>query len=246
VSLGGAGHESTITHFVTLTMSQKKMFGRFVIGMIRSPALVTVASIILGLAEVSFALTMSVRDKAIYRFTCARPNADADPLAAIKAKKLMRARNAHMETQLEVRSSIHLPPLPAIHHAYSSTTLNHPLVMNCTSLSACSTPAECSHTPHVQMAFTILMSFVVPLSYNLSIDGKHPDAGELLGSVAVQVYELDTTASPLRRGSLSSTYSTAQPPHPSTHYPPMPTLPDADPYRARRRPGHRRLADIQM
>ena len=55
-------HESTVTHFVTLTMSLKKMFGRFIIGMITSSALVAVASIVLGVAEVAAALSLDAVD----------------------------------------------------------------------------------------------------------------------------------------------------------------------------------------
>lgn len=132
-------HESTVPHLVTVVMAQKKMFGRFIIGMISSNGLVTAASMVLGVAEVTFALTLGVRDKFVYT-RCSSCNTDKskDPLAAIKAKSLMRARNAHMETQLEI-------------------------------------------------IFIVLMGFVVPLSYDLSGDGKHPDVGTLIGSVTVQL-----------------------------------------------------------
>jgi hypothetical protein len=66
---------------------------------------VTAASIILGVAEFVFIASLASRDRFIYRMIggAALPkSATADVLSAMKKQKLLRVRNAHMETVLEV------------------------------------------------------------------------------------------------------------------------------------------------
>jgi hypothetical protein len=66
--------------------------------------MVLLASIFLGLSEVLYVTTMGVRDRFLYRTCCGScaSNIDGeatfDPFAAMKAKSLLRARNAHLET----------------------------------------------------------------------------------------------------------------------------------------------------
>jgi hypothetical protein len=146
------------------------MFGRFIIGMISSSGLVTAASIMLGAAEVTGALTLGVRDKFIYSSCnrCGDRNTRGDPLVSIKAKKLMRARNAHMETQLEVLLATRSSRAPAL---------------------AAPNRHDCSHLlcVCVQIIFIVLMGFVVPIAYDLSSDGKQPNVGTLFANTIVQI-----------------------------------------------------------
>jgi len=94
-------HESTLPCIPAVVMAMKKMLGRFVIGIMQSSGLVLAASILLGVFEFLQITSLAARDKCIYKYLCAGSVGD-DPFAAMKKARLLRARNAHMETVLEI------------------------------------------------------------------------------------------------------------------------------------------------
>lgn len=131
-------HESTIVHVVTITMALKKMYGRFIIGMIKSQSIIVLSSVLLGIAEISFMCSLGARDRFLYRHLGKRAQG-GDPLTAMKKNRLMRSRNAHMETILEI-------------------------------------------------IFTILMGFVVPLAYDVGEGGDgRSEVGFLVSNVVIQI-----------------------------------------------------------
>jgi len=95
-------HESVLPCLPAIVMSMKKMLGRFVIGLIEDPTLVLWASILLGIAEFLQITSLAVRDKMVYKYCCSGMASTGDPFAAMKKARLLRARNAHMETVLEI------------------------------------------------------------------------------------------------------------------------------------------------
>lgn len=96
-------HESTLPVLVSIIVASKKMIGRFVITLMQSPTYVLLASIILAFAEFAFISTLVVRDKFMYKCCFKNRNrSQFDVLAAMKKHKLLRVRNAHMETVLEM------------------------------------------------------------------------------------------------------------------------------------------------
>jgi hypothetical protein len=72
-------------------------------GIMESSSYVTGASLILGAAEFGFIASLASRDRMLYRCVggCLSDK-EADVLTLMKEKKLLRVRNAHMETVLEV------------------------------------------------------------------------------------------------------------------------------------------------
>jgi hypothetical protein len=96
--------------------AQKKMMGRFIIGLMTSSSFVLAASIILGVAEFVFIATLARRDRMIYHSclsSCIPKSFDV--LVAMRKHKLMRVRCAHMETVLEVsRAAPATPPAPSL------------------------------------------------------------------------------------------------------------------------------------
>jgi hypothetical protein len=103
-------HESTLPVLVSIIVASKKMIGRFVITLMQSPTYVLLASIILAFAEFAFISTLVVRDKFMYKCCFKNRNrSQFDVLAAMKKHKLLRVRNAHMETVLEVRRAARCP-----------------------------------------------------------------------------------------------------------------------------------------
>lgn len=101
------GHESTLSCPCALVMAIKKMIGRFIINLIKDPMMVLAASIILGVFEILSVTTLAVRDRAMYNMCCRGAAAQGhDPLAAMKKARLLRVRNAHTETVLEMLFTI--------------------------------------------------------------------------------------------------------------------------------------------
>jgi hypothetical protein len=88
--------------------------------LMQSSAFVTVASLILGLAEILFTVTMAKRDRMIYRCLGSKVKGTTDVLALMKKHKLLRVRNAHMETVLEVWTA-RIPRHPLLPVIYSSS-----------------------------------------------------------------------------------------------------------------------------
>jgi len=100
-------HESTLPNVCAGVMAYKKMLGRFVIGCISSGGLQVFASVILGIAEIVFSLTLVQRDKFFYKCCIGTfmPQ-EGDLLAAMKKRYLLRSRNQHTETVLELAFTV--------------------------------------------------------------------------------------------------------------------------------------------
>jgi hypothetical protein len=84
----------------------KKATGRFIMATINDPAMVTIGSVILSLAEVGAMMTVSMRDRMAYRCIFgSRSSEVSDPLALLKHKrnKKLRIQLANLETSSHER-----------------------------------------------------------------------------------------------------------------------------------------------
>jgi hypothetical protein len=117
-------HESARPILVGSAIAVKKAFGRFVISMITDTYFVLGASLLLSASEIGYAASLKVRDKIMYSKLCGMCSVEGeDRLKALKANRFLRARNAHVEAVMEVRSPAPSPPSlsPSPHHRDSTS-----------------------------------------------------------------------------------------------------------------------------
>ena len=108
-SLGdNVADESVLGVVPCAAMCVKKCVGRYVCYLITDPALATLASILIAVTEVLFAIQVAVRDRWIYQMQ-ARFASTVDDKAAVirqvmthRKNQLLRIRFAHNETSLEI------------------------------------------------------------------------------------------------------------------------------------------------
>ena len=85
----------------------KKCVGRYICYLIADPGIATLASLLLAAFEVLFAMSVAVRDRFVYKLQAQFAPIE-DKQAAVNAvmkhnqNKLLRIRNAHNETTLEI------------------------------------------------------------------------------------------------------------------------------------------------
>jgi hypothetical protein len=104
-------HESTRPILVGSAIATKKAFQRFVIAMINDSTYVLGASVLLSASEIGYASSLKVRDRFMYTKLCGMCSMEGeDRLEALKENSFLRARNAHVEAIMEVRSPA--PPAP--------------------------------------------------------------------------------------------------------------------------------------
>ena len=101
-------HDESVRGIVPCAaMTSKKCVGRYICYLISDPAIATLASLLLAFFEVLFAMSVAVRDKMVYQMQAHFAPLE-DKHAAISAvmkheqNKLLRIRNAHNETTLEI------------------------------------------------------------------------------------------------------------------------------------------------